>query len=82
MKPTPGSPEVSTHRYKAAEGKDLDFYSRPRSPEDLAKFLGCTARFIRNEVLSGRLKACRLSSRLIRLLPGDIKEWLEKTSTI
>jgi hypothetical protein len=71
MKPKPDSLEVSSEQ----------FFSRPRSVEALAEHLDCTPRFLRNEILAGRLKARRLSSRLIRLMPGDVQQWLDAAST-
>jgi hypothetical protein len=72
MKPKPDSPEVSSEQ----------FFSRPRSVEALAEFLDCTPRFLRNEILAGRLKAHRLSSRMIRLMPADVQKWLDQASTV
>jgi hypothetical protein len=82
MKPKSRLPENSMQRYQPAETNAvLDFPNRPCSVESLAAHLDCTPRFIRNEILAGRLKACRLSARMIRVMPTDVQKWLDSAST-
>jgi hypothetical protein len=58
-----------------------EFLSRPRSVEALAEYLDTTPHFVRKEIQAGRLKARRFSSRMIRLMPGDVQQWLDAAST-
>jgi hypothetical protein len=43
--------------------------------------LTTTERFIESEVASGRLKARRLTVKLVIFLPQDVQEWLDKKAT-
>lgn len=53
-------------------------FSKPCTVENLAEYLGATPRFVRNEIAAGRLRARRLSARLIRILPADLQQWLRE----
>jgi hypothetical protein len=54
-----------------------EFYQRPRSIEELAKFLNLTPRFITAEIARGNLKAKRLTHSVVRLQPNDIQAWID-----
>ena len=54
---------------------------KPCTVEKLAEYLDATPRFIRNEIAAGRLRARRLSARLIRILPADLQQWLDASAT-
>jgi excisionase family DNA binding protein len=69
-------------RKDSPEAKKKTELDRPVSVEWLAEYMGCTPRFLRNEIRDGHLKARRLSARMFRLLPSDVKEWLDRSSTI
>jgi excisionase family DNA binding protein len=51
--------------------------SKPCTVDQLAEYLDATTRFVRNEIAAGRLRARRLSARLIRILPSDLQQWLD-----
>jgi excisionase family DNA binding protein len=55
--------------------------SKPCTVEKLAEYLDATPRFVRNEIAAGRLRARRLSARLIRILPIDLQQWLDASAT-
>jgi excisionase family DNA binding protein len=57
-------------------------FERPRSIEEIARYLGSTEKFIRTKIDRGELKARRLSPRLIRVMPGDLRRWLEASATM
>jgi len=59
-----------------------EFFTRPRTIDEVAGFLGCTRRFVASEIAAGRLRARRLSARLIRIMPGDLRSWLDQASTL
>jgi hypothetical protein len=63
------------------KGKE-PIFDRPRSPEDLAVFFGCTPKFIYKEIREGRLRGRKFSDRMIRVMPSDIIEWLNNAATI
>jgi excisionase family DNA binding protein len=54
---------------------------RPLTKRELAMFLGITERFIELEVNRGRLRAVRLSNRLLRFRPIDVERWMESSLT-
>jgi excisionase family DNA binding protein len=58
------------------------FFDRPRSPEEVATFFGCDEKFIYKEIREGRLQGRKLSGRMIRLMPEDIRAWLDQASTL
>ena len=64
---------------EAKKKTDLD---RPVSVKQLAEHMGVTPRFIRNDIAAGRLKARHFSSRMIRLMPEDVREWIDNAATI
>jgi excisionase family DNA binding protein len=55
--------------------------SKPCTVEKLAEYLDATPRFVRSEIAAGRLRARRLSARLIRILPTDLQQWLDASAT-
>ena len=55
--------------------------SKPCTVDQLAEYLDATPRFVRNEIAAGRLRARRLSARLIRILPADLQQWLDASAT-
>ena len=56
-------------------------FTKATSPEELASFIGCDERFIYGEIARGRLKARKLSRKMIRLLPEDVESWLSQAAT-
>ncbi len=54
---------------------------KPLTKRELAGFLGISERFIELEVNRGRLRAVRLSNRLLRFRPIDVERWLESSLT-
>jgi hypothetical protein len=54
----------------------------PLSPEGLATWLRVSRRFLEVEVEKGKLRARRISPRLIRFLPGDVAQWLEAAASM
>jgi len=58
------------------------FLSRPHSLEEVAQWLGCTVKFLRKEIGSGHLRARKLGKRFIRIMPSDLKMWLDEAATI
>ena len=58
------------------------FLDKPRSIDEVAEFLGCTRRFLASEIAAGRLRARRLSARLIRIMPEDLRHWLDAAATV
>src|SRR6516225_6339396 len=46
-------------------------------PERHPKALSVSRRFLEVQAEKGRLRARRISPRLIRFLPGDVAKWLE-----
>jgi hypothetical protein len=56
---------------------DETFFWRARSIQELSQYIGSTEAFIRSEIKSGRLRARTLNTRYIRILPEDIRAWLD-----
>ena len=57
------------------------FLSRPRSIAEVAEYMDCTAWFIQQEIALGKLRARKLSPKLVRILPADLREWLDRADT-
>jgi excisionase family DNA binding protein len=54
---------------------------KPLTKRELADFLGVSERFLELEVNRGRLRAVRLSHRLLRFRQIDVERWLESSLT-
>jgi excisionase family DNA binding protein len=54
---------------------------KPFTKRELSKFLGISERFIELEVNRGRLRAVKLSTRLLRFRPSDVERWMESSLT-
>ena len=54
---------------------------KPFTKRELSKFLGISERFIELEVNRGRLRAVKLSNRLLRFRPIDVNRWMESSLT-
>jgi hypothetical protein len=59
----------------------LNFPTRPMSLAELAIWMAVSRRFLEVQIEKGHLRVRRISSRCIRVLPGDVAEWLNKTAT-
>ena len=55
--------------------------SKPLTKRELAGFLGVSERFLELEINRGRLRAVRLSNRLLRFRPMDVERWMESSLT-
>jgi excisionase family DNA binding protein len=54
---------------------------KPFTKRELSNFLGISQRFIEMEVNRGRLRAVKLSNRLLRFRPIDVERWMESSLT-
>jgi excisionase family DNA binding protein len=54
---------------------------KPFTKRELSNFLGVSQRFIELEVNRGRLRAVKLSNRLLRFRPIDVERWMESDLT-
>jgi len=54
---------------------------KPFTKRELSNFLGISERFIELEVNRGRLRAVKLSNRLLRFRPIDVERWMESSLT-
>jgi hypothetical protein len=59
-----------------------EFLSRPRSINEISDWLNCTPRFLYREATAGRLKVRKLSHCLVRVMPADLKRWLDDGATV
>jgi excisionase family DNA binding protein len=57
------------------------FFLKPRSIEEVADWFGCQRRFLVDEIHAGRLRGRKVSPKLIRIQPADLREWLDKAAT-
>jgi excisionase family DNA binding protein len=53
-----------------------DFCDRPRSVEEIAKYLRTSRWYVYTEIARGNLKARQFSRKLIRVMPKDLRRWL------
>jgi excisionase family DNA binding protein len=56
-------------------------YDRARNVDEIAAYIDSTPQFVRDEITRGRLKARKIG-RLVRVMPSDLRAWLEKAATI
>ena len=49
--------------------------------QEAADFLGCTTRFIERQIRAGRLTACKLSAKFVRIRLRDLEAFLESGAT-
>ena len=54
---------------------------KPFTKRELSNFLGISERFIEMEVNRGRLRAVKLSNRLLRFRLIDVERWMESSLT-
>jgi excisionase family DNA binding protein len=54
---------------------------KPLTKRELSRFLAISERFIELEVNRGRLRAVKLSNRLLRFRPIDVERWMESSLT-
>jgi hypothetical protein len=52
------------------------------SVNELAAWLHVSRRFLETQIEKGLLKVRKISPRCIRILPGDVAQWLDRTATI
>jgi excisionase family DNA binding protein len=57
------------------ERKDIP--TAPMKVDELAAWLGVSRRFIECQIAHGKLRVRRLSARCVRILPNDLREWLD-----
>lgn len=76
-KPSPeaGSNSASSHAAGLTTGAIL-------TKQEAAEFLRCTTRYIERQIRAGRLRACKPSSKLVRIFRRDLDAFLESGATI
>ena len=55
-------------------------FSKAQSPESVATYLGCSQRFVLDEIRAGRLLGRKLGHNLIRIMPSDLRAWLDRAA--
>lgn len=60
---------------------DEVFLSRSRSLQEIEAWLGVSDAWLRQEIIKGRLVARKFSDKMIRVLPSDMKDWLDRCMT-
>jgi excisionase family DNA binding protein len=55
-------------------------FDRARNVDEIAAYIDSTPQFVRDEIIKGRLRACKIG-RLVRVLPKDLKAWLNRGAT-
>lgn len=58
-----------------------NYPTRPLSIAELCQWASVSRRFVELEIERGNLPVRKLSNRLIRILPGDVRVWLDRAST-
>ena len=78
----PHSNKGSTSRESLTEAATVAMATgRPLTKDELGAYCRCTARFLENEITRGRLRAIRVSPRLVRFRPRDVEAWMEASAT-
>jgi helix-turn-helix protein len=60
---------------------NASFLARPRSVREISEYLGVRDVFVWNQIAIGKLVARRLGTKCLRVLPEDIKRWLDNAAT-
>jgi excisionase family DNA binding protein len=55
--------------------------AKPMSVDELANWLDVSRRFVETQIEKGYLRVRKISPRCIRILPGDVAQWLDRTAT-
>jgi len=55
---------------------------RAASVREVADFLNVNSQFVERQIHSGRLKAFKLSRKVLRILPTDLVDYLGKHTTV
>jgi hypothetical protein len=63
------------------ESEVPSYPTRPFSIEQLCEWAGVSRRFLEMEIDRGNLRVRKLSKRLIRVMPKDVVDWMERAST-
>jgi len=50
--------------------------------QQAAELLGCSVRYIERQIRAGRLRACKLSGKLVRILRRDLDAFLAQGATM
>lgn len=59
----------------------LDVPPRPLTIAELGEWLGVSRRYIEGQVARGKLRVRKISSRLVRVMPSDVAQWLDNAAT-
>ena len=77
----PDNVESYRERPRFTPGEIEPIFARPRSVDEIAEWIDCTPKFLRTEIFAGRLRARKLSKRFGRIMPSDLRAWLDQAST-
>jgi excisionase family DNA binding protein len=59
-----------------------DFPAKPMTVAGLAEWINVSRRFLEGEINAGRLRARKISKRCVRIMPSDVKSWLDQAATL
>ena len=59
-----------------------NFFDRPRSADEVAEYLGSSRNFVIAQIHSKKLRAIMVGGRFIRILPADLRAWLDKNANV
>jgi excisionase family DNA binding protein len=71
-------PDVANKTKPQAETANLAILTKKQA----AELLGCTTRYIEQQIRAGRLRACKPSGKFVRIFREDINAFLESCASI
>jgi excisionase family DNA binding protein len=56
--------------------------TKPSSPREVAAFLSVPVHYVLREIREKKLRATKLSEKMIRIFPADLIQWIEAGANI
>ena len=74
---------AAQHSKKSAKLNNAELQSAAiLTKQQAASLLQCTPRFLERQIAAGRLRACKITSKFVRILRRDLEAFLAQGATI
>jgi hypothetical protein len=57
------------------------FFARPHSIGEVCGWIDCTRQYLNKEIRDGKLRVRKLSPKLVRIMPADLLQWLDRAAS-
>jgi excisionase family DNA binding protein len=82
IKPEQNKPSVEAVNHSASSQAAELNNAAILTKKQAAELLGCTVRYIERQIRAGRLRACKPSGKLVRILLRDLYAFLESGASL